>query len=613
MGKKNYYLLLFLALLGTVSCNDSFLDQTATTDLSEESVFADSTYASGFLTDIYANIGFDVALDRYSGGGLQIACDEAESKETSSISTVLSFATGTINPQTVSSDAWETCYKNIRKCNKFMKNIGKAPMNDATKQQYTAEARFLRAWYYYILLRHYGGVPLIGDTLYTADDEVKATRDTYEDCIDYIVSECKAVIDMDVLRPRNTGRSNGRINEACCYALIMRAYLDAASPLHNGSGYGTEETKLLLGYADKDDSRWTRAYNAALTALTMKGDYTIYENHTCDDYPVAGPEKGWGFYAVQFASDFMDCTSDGDFSYPNGPFQEIILSIKKDHNVGTCQILDPPSCGGNGTAGYVYYDLAEAFPMLDGKAIGESKYTYDPLQPANNRDPRFQNTIIYNGLKIYNQGNYQYPIYTYQGDGSTQDAIYNGTPTGLYIRKMLHRSASGNWWIGPPQSHPLIRYAEIMLSCAEACNEAYGPDYVEPLVNDSVSLPYDILKRIRRRAGIDAGEDGLYGLKANMTQDEMREAIRLERRLELAFEGFRFFDVRRWMIADEVENSTMHGLEITRAKDENNKTVYTAKSVDVRKHVFRQGMYFWPLPYAETVKTPDLLQNPYYE
>lgn len=98
-----------------------------------------------------------------------------------------------------------------------------------------------------------------------------------------------------------------------------------------------------------------------------------------------------------------------------------------------------------------------------------------------------------------------------------------------------------------------------------------------------------------------------------MTQEEMREAIRLERRLELAFEGFRFFDVRRWMIADKTDNKTMHGTEIARVLDENNNVVYKARTFDVSTHVFRKAMYYWPIPYAETVKTPDLLQNPYYD
>ena len=168
--KKKVKFMLLLFLLVTVACNDDFLDQTATTDLNEETVFADSAYAAGFLTNIYADIGFDTDLNRFGEGGLQCATDESEPRASSSISTGLAFATGTVNPVIVTNDVWSKCYTDIRSCNKFMQLIDRAPMNQATKQQYKAEARFLRAWYYYILLRHYGGVPIVYDTIYGAED-----------------------------------------------------------------------------------------------------------------------------------------------------------------------------------------------------------------------------------------------------------------------------------------------------------------------------------------------------------------------------------------------------------------------------------------------------------
>lgn len=618
MKAKGNLFVLLLGILGIVSCNDSFLDQTATTDLDEESVFADSAYATGFLTEIYADIGFDTDLDRFGNGGLQVATDESEARASSTISSGVAFATGTVNPIIVTNDVWGKCYANIRRCNKFLQLADRAPIAAATLLQYKAEARFLRAWYYYILLRHYGGVPIVYDKIYGANEKIDATRQSYETCVEYIISECNAIVNDNVLRPRNAGRSNGRISQAACLALIMRVTLDAASPLHNGSGFGTDKTKLLLGYADKDPQRWGRAYEAAKRCMQMQGDYRLFECHTRHKFPDDGPEPGWGFYAVQSPAEFVNVTSDntsrGTFTYPYASYQEIILMKKMPLKITTCQLLDPPSCGGNGGAGYAYYDLAKCFPMIDGKPIGESAYTYNPLQPAQNRDPRFDISIIYNGSRICNQQDYKYPVYTYQGENSTSDAVHSGTPTGLYTRKMLPRAASGNWWIEPPQSRPLIRFAEVMLDYAEAANEWKGPDFQETLADGNTYGPLEVLKLIRRRAGIDAGADGMYGLKAGMTQQEMREAIQLERRIELAFEGFRFFDVRRWMIAEQTENQLMHGIEITRVVDEETgKVSYEPREFDVRPHIFRRAMYFWPIPYAETVKSPELIQNPYYD
>ena len=152
---KSLTLLLFL---GTVaSCNDSFLDQTQTSDLNRETVFADSTYTANFLTGIYTDIGFDINYNRWTyllanGGGLQSACDEAEFYPSSTIWTNMMFATGTVNPVTVSDDAWSKCYTNIRRCNVFLANIDRSPMVQSRKAQYISEALFLRAWYYFILI-----------------------------------------------------------------------------------------------------------------------------------------------------------------------------------------------------------------------------------------------------------------------------------------------------------------------------------------------------------------------------------------------------------------------------------------------------------------------------
>ena len=160
---------------------------------------------------------------------------------------------------------------------------------------------------------------------------------------------------------------------------------------------------------------------------------------------------------------------------------------------------------------------------------------------------------------------------------------------------------------GGSQARPLMRYTEILLNYAEAANEYYGPDHKDVLGDQEIS-PYIVLRKIRECAGIEPGEDGTYGIKNNMSQADMTEAIRLERRLDLAFEGHRFFDVRRWMIAEDTDNRMMHGFEITRNGERK-----TGRIIDTRQHTFRKAMYFYPIPYKETVKSPDLLQNPYYE
>jgi hypothetical protein len=244
--------------------------------------------------------------------------------------------------------------------------------------------------------------------------------------------------------------------------------------------------------------------------------------------------------------------------------------------------------------------------MLDGTPY---KYTVEEEQagqnPWTNRDPRLLMSITYDqhllnaGAMVFN--GIVNTFLTEEGKPFDQDAVYTGTPTGYYICKMQHfYAAAGNGFIGPPQSRPQLRYAEILLNYAEAATEWTAPA-------DPPTAVYDAVKLIRDRAGIQAGANGLYGLKENMTVGEMREAIRNERRIEFAFEGLRFFDVRRWMIAPQTESKMMTGME---PRIKGGKKVYTR--FNVRQHVWRPAMYFWPIPYDEISKASDMIQNPYY-
>lgn len=607
MKRIYFFMIILVGMCATTSCtDDSFLGETQVTDLDKEKVFSDSTYTAGFLTQIYVDMGFDTYPNRFGQGGLQTACDEAEFKVSSTISTDVMFATGTVNPNTVTSDAWSVCYRNIRRCNVFLANVDQSPMLESAKTVYKAEARFLRAWYYFVLLRHYGGVPLLGDNIYTDKDEIPMKRATYVEMIDYIVSECEAAA--KDLPARRGGRQWGRISSSICYALESRLYLYAASKLHNGvSAEVTSDPAMveLLGYPTYDKERWKTAADAAARVISM-GLFDLYSYHKDNN---GLDEPGWGFYAQFQYHDFIQLTTYGDRTYNGGANCGNILTYKHSSSNEKEGLFYSPACGGNGNGGFIYHDLAVLFPMKDGKSVTESKYEYDALNPNVNRDPRFANTVIYDGATCMNAGNGGYKVQTAKGYGATVDAIYEGTPTGYYIRKMTHRSLAGNYFVTTTQNYLLIRYAEILLNYAEAVNEYYGPDHSEDLGLAGTMSPYEALKKIREMAGIEPGDDGMYGIAKGMSQDQMREAIRLERRLELAFEGHRFFDVRRWMIAPDTDNAQMHGFEITKKAS----GARTGRVVNVRKHIFRPAMYFWPLPYNEVIKSEDLVQNPNYE
>ena len=596
--KSSFYLFLSIVSLWLFSsCSDNFLGETETTDLERRVVFADSTYTAGFLTQIYVDIGYDVSSNRYKGhGGLQTSCDEAAYKANTGLATDIMFATGTVNPVAVAEDdVWKKAYENIRRVNIFLKYADGSRMVASAKTEYKAEARFLRAWYYAMLLKHYGGVALIGDDIYETVEEAQKARNSYADCVEYIVTEAnKAAEDLPVSR---SGLKHGRISKGACKALISRVRLYAASKLFNGSDFAPGGyPKELVGYPDNDKERWKLAVDAALDVIKMQ-QYDLFIRHKNENgeaYP------GWGFYAQLLPSDYY--TQVGTDVYCG-----TILEKKAENSVAPNQWFAPPSTGGTGNGGYIYHDLAGLFPMSDGSPAAENSQ-YDPTHPAENRDPRFKFTVTYDGASMKsNLQDSEIKIYV----GTQQDAIYRGTPTGYYVRKFLHFSSSANQMLtAGSQARPLIRYTEVLLNYAEAVNEYYGPDHKDVFGDKEIS-PYIVLRKIRECAGISPGDDDVdkYGIKDNMSYDEMVEAIRLERRLDLAFEGHRFFDVRRWMIADQTENQMMHGLEITRNTD----GTKSAKVINARQHTFRKAMYLYPIPYKETVKSEALLQNPYYE
>ncbi|MDR1681788.1 MAG: RagB/SusD family nutrient uptake outer membrane protein [Candidatus Symbiothrix sp.] len=595
MKHKHYLLwLIILSGIGLASCSDrSFLDETETTDLTTAVIFSDSTYTVGFLSEIYREIAFDTDPGRFSSlagrfGGLQCASDEAEFKASSTITTDMLFATGSVNPVIVSEDAWEKPWQNIRRANVFLANIDRSPLSDARKKIYKAEARFLRAWYYAILLRHYGGIPLIGDVVYENSDEIKTERNSFAECVDYIVSECDSVAPDLVIRP--SGRDYGRVGSGACKALKSRVLLYAASALFNGGiEVPADYPKELVAYPEYNKERWKMAMDAAKAVIDLNA-YTLFSSTKDDDptYPVVN-----GFYWTFIASD----------KAAQGAQKEHILEYQTGKGNYRESLFAPPSRGGNG-GGFAYQGLVDAFPMVNGKSITEEP-AYDDQNPYANRDPRLYLSIVYdqhpyndNGINTFKAVN----IYLKEdGNPFDQDGVHDGTPTGYYICKMQHfYETSGSNFQGVPQARPLIRYAEILLNYAEAATEWNAP------ANPPTEV-YDALKLIRKRAEIQPGSNEMYGLKENMTADEMREVIRNERRIELAFEGHRFFDVRRWMIAPQTDSQMMTGMEVQLKAG---KKVY--QRFDVRRHVWRSAMYFWPIPYKETSKAPDMVQNPYY-
>jgi hypothetical protein len=585
MKKLAFLALLFFGLAAVFSsCKKSgFLDQTVTSSLDETSTFSDSSNAMQFLNNIYVNIGFATDPKRYHDGppittysaGLEAACDEAEGPNAASTNGFIQFATGSVNPTVVPSDAWKICYSNIRAVNQFLKHIPVIPFNSALKAQVSAEARFLRAWYYTMLMQHYGGVPLIGDTIYATADNISVKRNSYRQCVNYVLSECDAA--GAVLPVTWTGAQYGRASRGACLALKSRVLLFAASPLFNNGGLagGNAALDSVVAYPDADPNRWQLAADAARAVIALNA-YQLFVDSTSKP-----GELGYGFQEL-FTKRYNT---------------EYILNSMMGDNKYLESLWDLPSRGGSGGS-HPYQEIVDVFPMSNGLDITDPNSGYDPNNPYQNRDPRLGYTIIHDStLRVTFGTNQPSPALLYINTAvtppiaSSGDAVHKGTLTGLYIYKMVDPTVINNSVGNTTRVIPLIRYAEIALNFAEATNEATGPT---PEV-------YQAVESIRQRAGLRP-----YQLPTGLDQVQMRAVIQKERRLELAFEGFRFFDVRRWMIAEQTENQMMHGMEVDRGPG----VVY--KPFNVRKHNFTKAMYLWPLPLSEIAKSPELLQNPLY-
>ena len=253
----------------------------------------------------------------------------------------------------------------------------------------------------------------------------------------------------------------------------------------------------------------------------------------------------------------------------------------------------PPSLRGSGRMNPTQ-NLVDAFPMSNGYPITDlASSGYNPATPYANRDPRLTNYIIYNGSV---EGVNSTPIYTGSTSGTNDglNVLETSTRTGYYLKKRLNMDVSYNntsgTWQGKYNYTPRIRYTEMFLNYAEAANEAYGPVGVAPNAGYSA---VDVIRAIRNRAlGITSDP---YLDECSGDKDKMRDLIHNERRLELCFEGFRFWDLRRWG-ADLTE--TAKGYDAS-----------TGQVFDVELRSYDDYMNYGPIPYSEILKYDKLIQN----
>ena len=585
-----------LGLTSLASCTDGYEEEPVelyTLDYVFSTTDSVGKQARQYLNGMYRilksghnRIGSDY-LDAASDDAISIQYDKSD---------VYKIAMGQYNSRNrVDGDmVWADNYATVREANIFIPNIDRVPFNsdftyvragetetDANgnlkKTPFNvtmkAEARFLRAWAYWNLVVRYGGVPLVGDRVFDVEDDLQLPRNSFAECIEYIVSELDAIKDdLRGMPMQGDYDAFGAVpTRETCMAMKSRVLLYAASRLFNEAPL--EPGNEAIGYASYDQHRWELAAAAAREFM-----------------------ENYGHLGGTGAFDLNDNFRNAFLSHYSTNNKEIIWFINGEISGSSIEKNNGPLGFSGNSLGQgrtlPTQNLVAAFPMKDGKMAGESKYDYDPQNPYANRDPRLDMTVLHQGSRWL-----QTNLAMYEGGGNnpTSSALYSRT--GYYMCKfMADHTGDQTEYQSNPHPWVVFRYAEILLNYAEAQNEAL------PVPDASV---YDCIIKLRKRAGIEPGDNGLYGLEDGMSQAAMREVIRNERRVEMAFEEQRFFDIRRWKIADKCFAEPLHGMRIV---NQDGNLRYSVNNVLPVKWEDRR--YFYPIPYDEVVKNSNMVQNP---
>lgn len=561
--KRKLLVIGLASIFAVSSCN---LDHLEVTNYDEQYMKLNFGNVGSLLSDIYATLDYD--FGNYDGAMLASATDEAMYAYESN--RVHDFYNGSWSAVNSLSD-WSSMFSGIYSCNHYLEHylgltFPELEENDDYKAQmyrylnYENEVRFLRAYFYFNLVRQYGDVPLVKSELPAAELN-KLSRTPYQEVIDFIVSECDDIIpklpaDYGSLGEYQiTPAQDGRATKMAALALKARALLYAASPLFNKSG---------------DVELWRKAALASKDVI----DVSLANGKKLAEYTSI-----WGVNNWQSA--------------------EALFVRRLVSNSNTLEIRNFPigvEHGGSGNC--PTQNMVDAYQMrTTGKFWYEPGSGYDPENPYAGRDRRMDMCIVKNGdtgWPSYNKSD----IETFYG-GINGEPLSGATPTGYYLKKLLDGTLANNSGSLSSSRHSFVTYrlGEFYLNYAEATFHALGG-----ADNSTDELPMSALtavNAVRGRTGVK-----LKSLSLDLPNDEFWRQYTNERMVELAFEGHRFWDVRRWKEADKWFKS-VDLMKIT--KNDDDTFTYTRQTVNRQ---WDDKMYFFPIPQAELMKNTNLVQNP---
>lgn len=601
-----------------VSCSD-FLSQVPSDRLTEEQIFSTRKYSERYLAAIYTYIPDDSRTSYNNLDGMSDDIDISYDRPSEAQYFMSLINMGNWSTTSDYFNYWYNCYRGIRSASNFLSKIdGNAEMikngEHMRIREMKGEAHFLRGYLASVILFQYGPfvmpteTPIAADTP-GSDPVMQLPRSSYDECVDYIIDELDLAIEMLPLHWTDQPKNDyGRATGLSAKALKSRVLLYAASPQFNGNpdylNVMNKDGKRL--YADYDVEKWRIAAEAAEEIIK---------------YAESNPTK-LGLYEDEGGNPYLSCRDV--FLEPWN--KEVIFAMTTHDQVNIHRHGSPRNYNGYESAA-ITQSLVDEFEMANGKRINDPASGYredgfsteDYLDPKNpewvfapsgsynmyvGREPRFYMNVAFNGA---------YCIYNNQADKYRWQLFFNGRdgkggswdfPRSGYVRLKgvsPDYNAKNNLSVEIP--YPVYRYAEILLNYVEALNE-YDYDANKTKIHKYMNM-------IRNRAGLPS-------LDASHTQESMREAIRHERRVELCGEKRRYFDTRRWLIAEQTDGGDFYGMNVDGGTSTNLNNVnwtsadmqpFYARTV-FETRVFRKAYYLFPVPQLEINKNPNIIQNP---
>jgi hypothetical protein len=586
------------------------LNKAPPDELSSEQVWKDPALTKSYLNEVYSGIGWGFGDPMIAGLADEAVNTHGHGDGPTKLSSMTPDSRGLWDwgwEEVMRKFQWEQLYSRIRDLNLFLRNVdGSEVLGSSTKETLLGEAYFLRAYYYHNLMRVHGGVPLIAKVFELQGDleQYQVSRGSFKETINFIVAD----LDSAAARLSVDARQKGSPTKGAALALKCRVRVHAASDLFAENPSGMPETGYTGG---SQQERWQTAKEACQAVIDMN-KYSLEQVNSFHEYHelfTKGNPSGT-IWARHFKEQGGEAHNHSLWVSPNG-------WLGWTGDAPTQQHVDAYEMADGSQFEWEGGDPESASEPVDVENPYES---VDEESPYEKRDPRFYANIHYNGADwrtprasglaeldpkgVIQTGWYEVPNQEEPRAGlDTREGPlqnWNGTKTGYVLRKFVDKDIDPfeeqayNPW-------PFLRYAEVLLNYAEASAELGDPE-------DALRE----LNKVRNRVDMpDVPPDG-------GPERTLMERIRQEREVELAFEEFRFFDVRRWMIAPEVYSESGKGIRIEGELDPNGELLvehrydykYNVREVDQRQ--WKDRNYFVPIPKDEMNRNSELVQNPGY-